>query len=189
MKLTEKVVDLSKLALSEEQGASRSAGIHVSQVIRHIALTAGLRKDSGFSEDDLNQFAMIGRLWERVLADAYYTKPRYERIGEIELEGIIGSPDAVDTEEWAIEEMKVCWMSAKNFTERPKFREYLWQGKAYCQMSGMCRCRFTVLHIRGDYTTGVPIPMEYSCLFTPGELKDNWQMIRNGAKELVSHGS
>ena len=184
MKLTEKMVDLSKLALSEEQSTLRSAGIHVSQVIRHIALTAGLRKENNIDEGKLNLMAVIGRLWERVLADAYYTKPRYERIGEIELEGIIGSPDAIDTEEWAVEELKVTWVSEKNFRDSAKFREYQWQGKSYAQMLGMCRCRFTVLHMRGDYTDGFPIAKEYACLFTPGELRDNWTMIRNGAKEL-----
>lgn len=189
MKVTVEPLDLTKLALSEEQSRPRTSGVHVSSVIRHIVHTSGIQKDSGFTEDDLDAFAVIGRLWERVLADALYTPPRYDRPGEIEKDGILGSPDAVDFEECAVREMKVTWVSAKRFEERVKFRLYCWQAGAYCHMLDWPRCIFDVLHVRGDYTTGVPIARQYKVLWTPQELKGNWAMLRRNIPDGVQTGS
>ena len=178
MKVTVSDLDLTELAISEEQSRPRTEGVHVSSVIRHIVKTSGIQKDTGFDADDLDQFAIVGRLWERVLADAKYVAPRYQRPSEIEKDGILGSPDALDFEECAVREMKVTWVSAKKFEERVKFRLYCWQAGAYCEMLGWPRCIFDVLHVRGDYTDGVPIARQYKVLWTPQELKGNWKMLR-----------
>jgi hypothetical protein len=177
MKLTERDIDLSTLIISEEQSASRTLGVHVSSIIRNIGIAIGTNKGNTFTEGDLNQFAIIGRLWERVLSEVLFSPPRYERIGEIERDGIIGSPDCVDTENWSDVELKVTWVSAKGFTERQKFREYLYQCKAYCYILGMARARLIVLHICGNYAPPVPIAKEYDLTFTAQELTENWRML------------
>jgi hypothetical protein len=166
------------LEISSEQSASRTPGVHVSQIIRSIGIAIGTNKGNDFTEDDLNNFAIVGRLWERVLADILFQPPRYERVGEVERDGIIGSPDCVDTEEWSDTEMKVTWVSSKGFTERQKFREYLYQAKAYCYILGTVRARLVVLHICGNYSPPVPVAKEYDCVFTPQELNDNWRMLK-----------
>ena len=181
MKLTERVIDLGSLIISDEQSATRSPGVHVSSIIRKINLALGTNKGNAFTEDDLNAFATIGRLWEHVLAQVLFPPPRYERVGEIERDGIIGSPDCVDTQEWSDTEMKVTWVSAKGFTDRPKFREYLWQAKAYCYIMGMTRARIVTLHVCGDYKPPVPIAKEYDVIFTAQELRENWLMLQREA--------
>lgn len=177
MKVTERPLDLTSLAISSEQEAVRSSGVHVSTILKHIKNTIAPEKGK-FTDEDLNSFAVIGRLWERVLADALYPAPRYERIGEIEKDGIIGSPDCVDTVEWAVTEIKVTWVSAKNFTERHKFREYLYQVKSYCMMLGMRRASLDVLHVCGSYAPPVPVATHYDLLFTPQELNEHWRMMK-----------
>jgi hypothetical protein len=178
LKLTETDIDLSSLIISEEQGQLRTPGVHVSSIIRRISEVIGTNKKNDFTEEDLNAFAIIGRLWERVLADVLFPPPRYERVGEIEKDGIIGSPDCVDTENWSDVEMKVTWVSSKGFTERQKFREYLYQAKAYCWMLSMFRARIVVLHICGSYAPPIPKAKQYSLVFTPAELAENWRMLR-----------
>lgn len=180
MKLSIKPLDLSGLVLSDEQGMTRTKGVHVSGIIKHILQTSGLQKENNFTEDDLQDFANVGRLWERILSETLYPPPRYERVGELEMDGIIGSPDALDTQDMADVEMKVTWVSSRDFVNRQKFREYLWQVKSYCRYLGTCRAVIPVLHINGDYRPPKPQALKYTLLFTPQEIKENWQMmIRN----------
>ncbi len=178
MKMTERDIDLSQLEISSEQSASRTPGVHVSAIIRRIGIAIGTNKGNNFTADDLNNFAIIGRLWERVLAEVLFQPPRYERVGEIEKDGIIGSPDCVDTQDWSDVEMKVTWKSSRAFTETQKFREYLYQCKAYCCILGTLRARIVVLHICGNYSPSVPVAKENDLLFTPQELNDNWRMLK-----------
>jgi len=184
VKLTETDIDLSTLIISDEQLAVRTPGVHVSSIIRHIGNQIGTNKGNDFTEEDLSWFAIIGRLWERVLADILFPPPRYERIGEIEKDGIIGSPDCVDTETWSDVEMKVTWKSSRNFIETQKFREYLYQAKAYCAMLSMCRARIVVLHVCGGYRPPVPNAKEYDITFTVQELKENWLMLQRNVPQL-----
>jgi hypothetical protein len=186
VKLVETDIDLSTLIISEEQLAVRTPGVHVSSIIRHIGNQIGTNKGNGFTEDDLGQMAAIGRLWEKLLADVLFPPPRYERVGEIEKDGIIGSPDCIDIHEWVDNEAKVTWVSSRNFMESHKFREYLYQCRAYCHMlsdaTPMLKAKLWVLHVCGDHRP--PLPMKgkgmkvYECTFTPQELRDNWMMLQ-----------
>jgi len=183
MRMAERTVTLSDLVLSSEQVAVRSPGIHVSSIIRHIKKSIGKEKENGFSNDDLNAFATVGRLFEAQLAMATFQPPRYERIGEIECDGIIGSPDAIDTQEWSVQEYKANFSSANRVieTDRP---EYFWQIKAYCYMMGMCRASLFVFYVGGNWRPPVPILRGWDLLFSPAELEDNWKMLKLNAKEL-----
>ena len=182
MKLTERILDLSQLVLSSEQTQVRSGGIHVSSVIRHISKQIGRQKENTFTEADLDKFALVGRLWEAQLAAAMFQPPRYERIGEIEKDGIIGSPDAIDTVDWAVMEFKVTWKSAKR--DIAEFHNYWRQIKAYCAMVGCVRAKLAVFYVCGNYSPPVPIAREYSVIFTPAELNDNWAMLQREAQAL-----
>src|SRR5262245_38342348 len=120
MKLTQRDFDISTLIISEEQreGVARSKGVHVSDIVRLLSKAysdgeGGGKKRNSFTVADLDRFAQVGRIWERVLAEVVFTRPRYERIGEIEKDGIIGSPDAIDTVDYALAEYKVTYRSAK----------------------------------------------------------------------------
>jgi len=182
VRLSERTVSMSDLVLSPEQNAVRSSGIHVSAVIRHMSKAIGRAKENDFTEDDLNMFATVGRLFEAQLAAATFQPPRYERIGEIECDGIIGSPDAIDTVDWSVQEYKANFGSAIKPIESKL--EYFWQIKAYCQMLGMCRASLFVFYVGGNWRPPVPIIKAWDILFTPAELADNWQMILENAKAL-----
>jgi hypothetical protein len=178
VKLTVRDLDLTTLALSEEQGQTRTEGAHVSSIIKHIKETLAEGKENAFSVDDLEWFAIVGRLWERVLADVMFPKPRYERPGELDYDGVLGSPDCIDTKEWAVLEFKVCWKSSRDFENSQRFREYLWQVKAYCQMVAMVRARIIVFFVAGEWRPPVPKAKEYDLLFTPQELAENWAFLK-----------
>lgn len=182
MKLTERIVTLSDLVLSEEQNAVRSSGVHVSSVIRHIEETLSPKRGNTFTDDDMVAFATIGRLWEAQLAMAKFTPPRYERVGEVEMDGIIGSPDAIDTQEWAVCEFKARWASSDKPIE--DVTKYWRQIKSYCHMLGMCRASLWVLYVKGNYKSPAPVPKAWDVLFTPAELQDNWKLIVTNAKAL-----
>lgn len=177
-----RIIDLSELKISPEQSQVRSSGIHVSTVIRHISNTLSRKQGNEFSTYDLDHFAVVGRLWETQLALAKYPEPRYVRIGEIECDGIIGSPDSVDTQEWAVQEFKCTWRSAS----KPPESEFDWmtQIKAYCYMLSMCRATLTVFYVGGVWRPPQPIAKEWSILFAPGELEDNWRMLVKNAEAL-----
>lgn len=176
MRISEgRVIDLSDLVLSSEQSAIRSPGIHVSAIIRAMARELGRKQGNEFTAYDLDHFAVVGRLWEAQLAVAKYPEPRYVRVGELECDGIIGSPDSIDTVDWAVQEFKCTWRSAS----KPPESEFDWmtQIKAYCHMLSMCRAVLTVFYVGGVWRPPHPIAKEYTLLFAPGEVEDNWRML------------
>lgn len=187
MRLAERVVDLSGLVLSSEQLATRTAGIHVSTLIRRLSAAMGRKKGDGtITEDELDRYAMVGRMWEAQLAAAYLCPPRYERIGEIECDGIIGSPDSLDTQDLSVQEFKVTWRSQNNVVESEW--EWLTQIKAYCHMLGVTRASLYPFYVCGTWRPPVPSSLREfkvtDMLFSPVELQDNWAMLRREAETL-----
>jgi hypothetical protein len=180
MQIEELELDLSRLILSSEQEAIRTPGIHVSQVLRYIRENLGQKSD--FDEAELGRFALVGRLWEAQLAEAMFLPPRYERIGEIERDGIIGSPDCYDFDEQAVGEFKVTWRSARR--DIAEFVDYWRQIKAYCHMLDTQRAFLCVFYICGIWNPPVPICRRYDVTFSQLELEENWRMILNNAKEF-----
>ena len=178
MKATQRPFDLSSLIISPEQIQPRTEGAHVSHIVRKLSRAMG-RRDGDFTDEQLDKFAIVGRLWERVLADCLFTKPRYERIGEVDSDGIIGSPDCVDTVQWSVLEFKVTWKSYRDFEGTQKWWEYLAQVKSYCHMMGMVRARLIVLFVCGNWRDDiVPQAYEWDLLFTVQELEEHWRMMR-----------
>jgi hypothetical protein len=185
LRLVELPVDIADLALiSQEQFTTRSAGLHVSAIINDIMNKSGLRDSNGYTREDLDAFAIFGRIWERYLAETMFRPPRYQRIGEVELDGIVGSPDAVDVEDGSVHEYKCTWKSSKTPIEQ--FNWYWWQIKAYCWMIGSNEAVLYPVFINGDWKPPKPVAnIKYRATFSNGELKDNWNMLLRNAKEMV----
>ena len=184
MRVSERAFAISELVVSDEQTNVRTPGVHVSDIIRYIdkAMNEGKEKDNKFTEDDLELFAIIGRMWEAQISNAMLKPPRYERIGEIECDGIILSPDSIDTKEWSLQEFKVTWRSARRTIES----EFKWltQVKAYCYALGMCRASIYALYVNGTYQPPCPIPKAWDILFSPSELQDNWNMLLRNKEKM-----
>ena len=184
VKVTELIVDTADLShISDEQFQSRTEGLHVSAIIQHIMVTSGLSEANDFTSNDLNLFAIIGRLWEQMLANVMFPAPRYVRPGELECEGIYGSPDAVDTHDACLMEFKVTWKSSRH--EIGTFFKYMLQVKAYCYMLGLTRVRLYVCFVCGNYKPPLPQFRAWDIEFSPHEIKDAWRMILTNAKEMT----
>jgi hypothetical protein len=185
MRLTELTVSIADLDhISQEQSATRSVGLHVSGVIRHILVTSGLEEQSDFTDDDLSLFAIIGRLWEQMLADVMFKLPRYQRPGELERDGIFGSPDAVDCVEGRLMEFKVTWKSSNRAIE--SFFKYKLQVMAYLYMLGLTECDLYVCFVCGNYRPPLPQFKAWRLSFTEVELRTNWAVLKENAKETAT---
>lgn len=177
MRLTELAVDLADIGhISQEQSQPRSVGLHVSAIVNYLSQSLG-RRENSFSRDDLDAFAVVGRMFERYLAEALFTPPRYHRPGEIERDGIIGSPDAVDCDDGAVVEIKATWKSSRHDIQ--SFREYWWQQMAYCYMLDVNVSRLYVFYVCGDWSPPKPSwpPRAWEAEFSRSELANNWAML------------
>lgn len=185
MKIREIGGDLAQLIISSEQAVPRQPGIHVSDVIKYLRDTIG--KTAKWEKSELETSAQLGRIWEtvvaRLIADATLDSQRVVRPGQLECDGIIGSPDGIDLEDAAVIEYKCTWRSARHRIES-EFPYYWWQIKSYCHMANCSVARLYVLFINGDYKGTGPVVKAWEMKFTNTELKSNWDMIKKAAKEM-----
>lgn len=172
-------IAIENLIVSPEQLAPRTPGRHVSGVINYLSRSLG-RRDNHFTLIDLEHFALLGRVFEVVLSQTMFKPPRYERLGEIERDGIIGSPDAFDCVDNRVAEFKCTWKSSAH--DIMEFREYLWQIQSYCYMTETLEADLVILHICGNWKPPVPVIKHYRITFTEPELKQNWHMITSNAE-------
>lgn len=124
-------------------------------------------------------WAEVGFLWEttlsRSLAEHCGTRP-----GEVELDGIVGSPDGYDPDSGILYEYKSTWKSIKNAHPTQVWKWQV-QVKGYCKMLGVSTVMFHVLYIMGDYRGSGPLYRSYLITFTDREIDENWQMLKNHA--------
>lgn len=163
---------------------------HISAIIRKLCLKLGHYEDSGIDEDALNRFGLGSAFEDAVAASltaryAHLDPERYIKPGELELDGLIGNPDLFDTIDWAIEEMKLTWMSSRHDPESTKFWKYWVQVKAYAYMMGSTTGRLHVAFVNGDYKRSTKGPsVDYrvwEAKFTKQELWENWRMLKTNA--------
>jgi hypothetical protein len=189
-----------KLVLPSSEG--RSPGIHVSSIIRNIAIEEGILAPESIEELSLIEpkeivdpvsLARIGLGigWER-----YYIPEVLSRFhnvedhpAEVSHDGVYLSRDGesvsviitVDGPEWAtvVHEVKCTYKSIK--TVRNLDSQWMWlaQIKAYCIARNT---RFAVLHVLfvcGDYTYPMrPVSLAWQLEFTQRELDSNWDLLR-----------
>lgn len=194
MKVTEIPVELGGVLISSEQFQTRTPGSHVSSVVKYMSKS--LRKDNDYMDADLETFATFGRIWEHHLSLTLFQPPRWERVGEIEKDGLIGSPDAIDTVDWAVGEFKAAWASCRELDEAKdkatalmsKFPWYVWQIKSYCWMLSMYRAKLIVAYLNGNWKPPKPCCRQYSLLFTEAELRQHWQVILENCKRMNGNG-
>ncbi len=169
--------------------------VHLTDVMKSIEDELGLGyKGDGFEDRFLTM--EHGFWWEDVLEWAWAERSAV-RIGEIELDGIVGSPDGVcpdpgftdedgvvmiePSDELILEEYKYIWASAKNPPH--KVWKYIVQTKAYCKMLEFNKVLMRICYCFGYWNGKGPRYREGYFTFTQQELDDNWNMIVNHAKE------
>ena len=159
---------------------------HLTDIISSIEDEMGWGyKGSGFGGPWLTM--ELGFMWENVLS--YALAERYAmRVGEVELDGIVGSPDGMSSYDplhkvdMVLEEYKCTWKSTRNPIE--KHWRYMTQVKSYCHMVGVSVVVMRVLYVVGDHWGHGPQYGVYRIEFMPVELEENWRMILQQARKM-----
>jgi len=124
-------------------------------------------------------FAEIGFLFEEALSRAFRERLG-KRIGEVELDGIVCSPDGFDFENWILEEYKCTWRSSKMLPDQ--MWRWMVQIKGYCKVTETTRVLMRVLYLNGNYRGSGPEYKHFNLDFTQDEIDVNWSMLVSHAK-------
>jgi hypothetical protein len=176
----------------------RTDGLHVSHIYSDLDKVLNAKRYANqFSPSQLDHFAMLGFIWERVLeetlADLTVTADpsRFFRPGEQLFDGILATPDYADLDFYGdgscvlgLEEWKVSWKSVKSINDYEKnFWRWLVQMKSYCLMLETLVARQRILFIVGDWRDDIsPKCKTLEFTFTEQELQENWAMLKGHAK-------
>ncbi len=168
----------------------RAGGLHLSTIVNDIALTvwpgefAYLKRDEGDAIDDRTRALFeCGNVLEDTMARILAERAGWKKPPPKLCEGIWCSPDGLAPSH-TIDEMKVTWKSARDFTATPKFQLYQYQVLAYMHAYKAKRARLHVLHANGDWRPPRPMPpTTYILRPTEQEIVDNWRMVKRHAKD------
>lgn len=159
----------------------RTPGVHLMEVVKSMARDLFNTGSKPYGGSNLLQFEK-GYVWERELSRAFGDGVA-ERIGEIECDGIICSPDGLrvgSDGEIIVEEYKCTSMSSR------KSPADIWtwhmQAKGYAYVTGADEAIFRVFYINGDYREMSPEYKVWRLEFSRNELIDVWVSIVNHAK-------
>lgn len=179
---------LGRLRKVKPKGADeRSAGVHLSGVIRYALTEAGLLTPDEAS-DEMPLRMAVGMAWEE-WAVGLWPELRWQP-GERELDGVFGSPDGLSAggalaETDCLEEFKATWKSRYNHGDVLKERIWLWQLSGYCKMMGLQYARLHVLWVNGDYRPPSPEYRTYVVGFSQAELDKFWSNVVLANKEFA----
>ena len=184
MKLTQIEFKLISEEWSVDQH-KRSEGLHVSKIIRDIDATINRNKFAANDDrdDQIRQaYFTMGFVWERVILDTVLAGSTVVRCGEIKKDGVYLTPDAVNMDDWILEEWKCTWRSTNNNIERDYWS--WWAAiKAYLHALNMDTCILRVMFVNGDYSKNrYPTPRAWRATFERGELESHWQKLLEHAK-------
>jgi hypothetical protein len=187
-----------KSGLKLPKDSSRSPGIHVSDLLKSMAVRMGkLDDDSEEEEDSLELRMMLGLAWEEWLAKQL-TK-QFPSIlfhnGELVQDSIIGTPDAYEPMSNVIHEFKLTWKTSLRDVES----QWMWisQCKSYCYLSremtkeldnaDCLEAWLHVMYVNGDYNGSGPQYRIYQLPFTRQEVDSLWSQMTK-EKQRVMEG-
>jgi hypothetical protein len=197
--ITQIPFDVKSISLSVERDAARSKGIHLSSIIKDRLITAGIeRKVKGkqFTPEEQHLLYERGFLWERMVKEFCDTEEWIRRNteeaagshfaagvaelpsalirpGECQLDGIFMTPDAINPQEFHVEEWKATAMRYRGFDIQVRRPEWLWQACSYAAIFGMTKAIFRVWHVSDNVIN--PISVQW----TEEEVRQNWQNIKD----------
>lgn len=181
----------------------RSPGLHLSDVVNDLMAVTGMDQKYKGNTWSRQPTMNAGFVWEEVifnnwedylsvaLAKLMGRKLSWYQTGELEHDGIYLTPDGVDVTlphpGWVLQEAKCTWKSAKN-GPADNWR-YMVQAKAYCMALGITQVMMHVLYLMGEYKGGGPEYKPWLITFTPEELAENWDMLKNHRDHMLYKGS
>jgi hypothetical protein len=173
------IVTARPFRLSQPDGDYRNPGIHLSQIIRDLALRGKLldaKYEGKLDPDALPACVCLGIAWEEWLSKLYPEMVFHP--GERQLEGIYMNPDGIEvfertlmgtsrrTYDLRVHEFKLTWKSSRRKGPTPEaaelaekvriMEEWMWmtQLKAYCKESGTRWGALHVFWVNGNYMRG-----------------------------------
>jgi hypothetical protein len=167
----------------------RSIGPHVSPIINDLCILYGHYEPS----DNPPRVRMeLGCVMEFAIAQRYViTRPEEQwiQVGELEKDGIYGTPDLYSIIKERVKECKLVWMSSKHGPDSEKLWKFLAQLKAYCEMMETRLGELDITYIIGDYGEGGDsVRNVYEIEFTRQELLENWMMIKSHGERMRKEG-
>jgi hypothetical protein len=182
---------------------ARSSGIHISSVIKCIAIEGDLLKSEDIDDLSLYDTRIITepdsilRIWIGCAWEAFYL-PRVKDVavhpGEYRLDGIYLSPDGESVDCYArplkvmrrIHEVKATYKSIKtvNNLMDPYYakRNWMWlaQLKSYCLAAETVYAVLHVLFLCGNYRFPIkPQLRKFNIAFEQWELEENWNLMKD----------
>lgn len=173
---------------------TRTPGLHLSGVLRYIAINSKMLKgidpltgkwagdaDADLMEEDMPLRMVLGMAFEEWIAPLY--PDMAWQPGELHMDGIIGSPDGLTVDPThgpLIEEFKCTWKSSRQGIMDPKHTLWHWQGMCYALMYGTLLVRYNIFWVNGNYDRsgpGGPQYVRYLVAYTPRELSNIWNMV------------
>ena len=159
---------------------------HITDLIKEIGSKTGLIPNYSGSTWDISMAGDIGFMWEEVLSFVMAKRmAEVFRPGEVERDGIVGSPDGLGPDPWGIvnlvvEEYKATWKSSRHLP----WENWYWMAQAmsYCHMLELDTVIMRIAYLNGDYAGSGPQYRMARITFTEDELKSNWRMITEYAK-------
>ena len=171
--------------------ARETGKIHLTDVIRYIEHVLGTGDRN--AKWDLMAAAEVGFLWEELFSKVLADRCPH-RIGEVECDGIVGSPDGLildpQGDGLVNAEYKATWKKIVADPEQLKQKWYwMTQFKSYCHMLGVTTTLLHVFWVMGDYRASGPVASNpYRIDFNETELTNNWEMIIKHKNEMVEKG-
>lgn len=169
------LIDEQYQPFKDETNRTRGEGVvHLTDIIRALD-----QRDYSGVKWNMDVTADCGFIFERALEQAYKSKLGI-RVNEIEVDGVIGSPDGIGEDPqgkvgFVDEEYKLTWKSCNSPIENNWY--YMTQFKGYCWMLGTCVTVARVLYVVGDYKGSGPVYKVYRIEYTGKEIKKNWEYL------------
>lgn len=177
-------IELPRLGSGANQ---RSEGLHLTTIIRDLIDKSGLKTPK--SSWNMPTTQSVGFIWEETLFLSWEERLSHAfasllgkamgwySTGELNLEGIVMTPDGYDPNNNVLQEAKCTWKGVKN--QPTDNFSWMTQTKAYCKALRVNQVMFHVLYLNGDYKASGPIYCPWLITFKPHEIEENWQMLMN----------
>jgi hypothetical protein len=173
---------------------SRFSGIHLSGILRYIALESGLmRALADLDEEEMPLRMALGLAWEEFAVSLY---PEIDwQPGELIEQGIAMTCDGISSM-WSplpapapcLEEFKLTWKKIRNGADFLDEWYWMHQGRGYLWGYGFTLCRWHVCFVNGDYRGSGPIYMRYLVQFSDEEIAKTGKMLLANKERAVNKG-
>ncbi len=178
----------------------RTPGLHLSTIISDLCVSLGMY-------DPTRGIPMVkaelGNMLETCLAErlALEDPDRYYRVWDERLQrwrndlevydardGVYMTLDLLDMTDWAVEDFKLTWLSARHRIDSAKLAKFWWQVKGYCHGIGAKIGRLYPVYPIGEYDSGDAVARRWEVRYTRKQLDDNWSMLMRHRDAMAAEG-